>query len=77
MSNTSTTALFVKACEKGDLEAAKSSLRLEPSINVGADNEWEFRNACLYGHLTVAQWLLEIKPTINVSANNECAFRWA
>jgi hypothetical protein len=65
---------FIVLCIDGDLIGLKELLRVNPDINISADNEWAFRLTCLYGHLHVVQWLLQVKPDINISARYEGAF---
>ena len=68
---------FIRSCINGHLDIAKLILKIQPQINISAQNEYAFRGACSNGHLNIAKWLLEIRPQINISAQNEYAFRYA
>ena len=68
---------FIEFCKNGDLDKAKEFLRLNPHINISAQNELVFILACSNGHLEFAKWLLSVKPDINISAQSDWAFRMA
>ena len=67
---------FVFACQRGDLDIAKSLFEQHPTIDVSFNNEYAFRYACIDGKLNTAKWLLEIKPTINMYVNNQTLFQY-
>ena len=63
---------FLSACERGDLETAKT---LVSHVNIHAYDESAFRWTCRNGQLEVAKWLLT--QGIDIHADNEVAFRYA
>jgi ankyrin repeat protein len=64
--------IFIKYCEKGDFENAKSLLDEYPEINVHLYQNAAFKNCCCNGHLEMAKWLFNKFPKINIDVKRSC-----
>ena len=67
--------LFERSCIKRALLVAEELLKIDPSIDVHAQNELAFRLACIYGNFKMAEWLWQLYQNIDIHANNDEAFK--
>jgi hypothetical protein len=53
--------IFTRTCGRGYLNVAKWIHKLNPSINLNADDDYAIINSCANDHIEVAQWLYSLK----------------
>ena len=63
---------MLRACETGNLEAAKELLRSSPSIDLHANMDQAFRIACNWGHMDLAQWIWDLAPVTDEEVLRGC-----
>tara|TARA_B100000886_G_scaffold338830_1_gene302594 strand:+ start:3934 stop:4932 length:999 start_codon:yes stop_codon:yes gene_type:complete len=54
--------LFIKSCERNNIEIVKWLYDNKPSINITINNDIAFKNACNENSINVAEWFNKLNP---------------
>lgn len=57
---------FVECCERGDIERAEYTLKMNPNIPVTWENNYALTAACAEGHLNVVKWFFQMVPDADI-----------